>query len=365
MATANHKKIWIDLDNSPHVPLFKPIIEELNHRGYTCMVTSRDCFQVAGLLELYGVKSETIGKHYGKNTLMKIFGLLFRGLQLTPSAIKDRPDLALSHGSRSQQLVSKMLGIPSIIMIDYEHVTLLPFNGATWIMTPEYIHKMPEKIHASHITTYPGLKEDVYVPEFVPDPSILKALGLSAEHLIITVRPPANEAHYHNPESEELFEEVMDYFGAMENVSLVILPRNDSQAASIRAKWTQLFENRKAVIPDHVVDGLNLMWHSDLVISGGGTMNREAAALGVPVYSIFRGTTGAVDKYLSEHGRLMMLESRADVRTKIRAERRDRSCDKISHNKAVLNRIVDEIIRIAESCRRQNGYNSHKPSEAA
>ena len=353
MKTEKHKKIWIDLDNSPHVPLFKPIIDELGHRGYDCMVTSRDCFQVAGLVDLYGLKCETIGKHYGKNTLMKLFGLVYRGLQLTPSAIKEKPTLALSHGSRSQQLVSRMLGIPNIIMNDYEYVTFLPFNDTSWLITPEYIHGWSDRIDPSHISTYSGLKEDVYVPEFVPDPSIMGALGLSADHLIITVRPPANEAHYHNPEADRLFEEVMEHFGAVEKTTLVILPRNEHQAEAIRAKWPNLIESRKAVIPDHVVDGLNLMWHSDLVISGGGTMNREAAALGVPVYSIFRGTIGAVDHYLAEQGRLILLESPADVQTKIRAERRDKSRNDISHSKAVLNRIVDEIVRITETC---NGH---------
>ena len=176
----------------------------------------------------------------------------------------------------------------------------------------------------------------------------------SADHLIVTVRPPANEAHYHNPEADRLFEEVMDHFGAMEKTTLVILPRNDHQAEAIRAKWPHLIEARKAVIPDHVVDGLNLMWHSDLVISGGGTMNREAAALGVPVYSIFRGTIGAVDHYLAEQGRLILLESPADVREKIPVVHRDKSRNGMSHSRAVLNRIVDEIVRITESCNATN-----------
>jgi predicted glycosyltransferase len=356
MKSSQHKKIWIDLDNSPHVPLFKPIIDELSQRGYDCMVTSRDCFQVAGLIDLYGLKCETIGKHYGRNTLMKVFGLVYRGMQLTPSALRDRPALALSHGSRSQQLVSRLLGIPTIIMNDYEYVTFLPFNDSTWLITPEYLHKWAEKIDPSRILTYSGLKEDVYIPNFKPDSTIMKAIGLEADHIIITIRPPATEAHYHNPESEELFTEVMNYFGAMDKVTMVLLPRNDKQAETIRERWPHLIAGGHAIIPDHVVDGLNLMWHSDLVISGGGTMNREAAALGIPVYSIFRGPTGAVDRYLAEHGRLVMLERPADIREKIRVERRDRSGNGMSRGKAVLNRIVDEIVQIAETCERQDGH---------
>ena len=349
-------KIWIDLDNSPHVPLFKPIIDELGQRGYDCMVTARDCFQVAGLTKLHGLECKTVGKHYGKHTLLKLFGLVYRGMQLAPEAMKDRPALALSHGSRSQHLASLLMGIPTIIMNDYEHVKLLPFSSDTWILTPEYIQSWSEKIDPSHVSKYPGLKEDVYVPNFQPDPSILNELGLRPGQLIITVRPPATEAHYHNPEADKLFEEVMEYFGAMENTAMVILPRNEHQALTIRERWPRLFEAGKAVIPDHVVDGLNLIWFSDLVISGGGTMNREAAALGVPVYSIFKGTKGGVDKYLAQHGRLVFLDTAADVRTKVAATRRDKSHKGVPRSKVVLNRIVDEIVRIAETCNRPSSH---------
>jgi predicted glycosyltransferase len=344
------KKIWIDLDNSPHVPLFKPIIDELNRRGYECVITSRDCFQVAGLVKLHGVKCKTVGKHYGKNSLMKLFGLMYRGLQLMPYAIKEKPRLALSHGSRSQHLAALLLGIPTIIMLDYEYVKLLPFAGSTWIMTPEYISTRAIKIGPSFLSTYPGLKEDVYVPHFVPDTAaITKDLGLNVDHLIVTVRPPATEAHYHNPESEKLFFEILNYFGPMEKVTMILLPRNDKQAAMIRNQWPDLISERKIIIPDHVVDGLNLMWHSDLVISGGGTMNREAAALRVPVYSIFRGTIGAVDRYLASQDRLILLESPADVRSKIRLQRRDRTGSIVSNGNIVLHRIVDEVVRIVEN----------------
>ncbi len=318
-------KIWIDLDNSPHVPLFKPIINELNRRGYECITTSRDCFQVAGLVDLHGLKCKTIGKHYGKNSLMKVFGLVYRGLQLMPSALKGKPLLALSHGSRSQHLAALLLGIPTIIMVDYEHVKMLPLAGSTWIITPEYIAAGSIKIDPLHMSTYPGLKEDVYVPEFRPNPAIVKELGLRGDHLIVTVRPPATEAHYHNPASESLFAEVIKHFGTMDKVTMVILPRNEKQADVIGRRWPEYISVGKAIIPDHVVDGLNLLWHSDLVISGGGTMNREAAALGVPVYSIFRGTIGAVDRYLAAQGRLVLLESPEDVRSKIIVERRDKS----------------------------------------
>jgi predicted glycosyltransferase len=191
------------------------------------------------------------------------------------------------------------------------------------------------------------------VPSFEPDPSILSDLQIDSANIVMTVRPPATEAHYHNPDSEQLFTEVLRYFGAMDGVVIVLLPRSSEQAEGIRRKWSELLTTRKMIIPDHVVDGLNLMWHSDLVISGGGTMNREAAALGIPVYSIFRGSIGAVDHYLEKKGRLILLEKPQDVREKIQLVKRRQDERGISNNRAVLQVFVDEVIRLADSCKRQ------------
>jgi uncharacterized protein len=104
------------------------------------------------------------------------------------------------------------------------------------------------------------------------------------------------------------------------------------------------------LIPKQVLDGLNLIWHSDLVISGGGTMNREAAALGVPVYSIFRGTIGAVDHFLSGEHRLVLLESPADLAPKLKVQRRDRTLLHTASKDQTLQAVTHEIVRLAQKC---------------
>ena len=345
-ATKPKKKIWIDLENTPHVPFFKPIMGRLEAKGYEMIITARDCFQVCGLADLMHVPYRRIGKHYGKNKVMKVAGLIIRSCQLKGIMQNRGASLAVSHGSRTQTLAAKMLGIPSLVIGDYEHASSL--IKSDWYMAPEVIkyeninHRPDRTLH------YPGIKEDVYVPDFKPDPTILNELSLPEDHLIITVRPPATEAHYHNPEAEVLFAEVMGYFGGMEKTTMVLLPRNAKQEEEIRQRWPGLFSSRKAVIPDHAIDGLNLMWHSDLVISGGGTMNREAAALGIPVYSIFRGPTGAVDRYLSQQGRLVMLQSAAEVWQRIKVERREKEISNISKNRRALDSIVNDIVRLVE-----------------
>jgi len=220
----------------------------------------------------------------------------------------------------------------------------------TYVIVPEMIPDSHVKDYAKSFFKYPGIKEDVYVPDFKPDPSIYKELGISEGELIVTIRPPATEAHYHNPESELLFEATLNFLGKQENTRMVILPRNEKkQTAWVKNNWSEMCASRKIVFPENVVDGLNLIWHSDLVISGGGTMNREAAALGVPVYSIFRGKIGAVDRYLSDNGRLTLLETVEDVQTKILLKKRYRSA-KFDHSKRnALGKIVEHIERIMQT----------------
>ena len=342
------KKIWIDLDNSPHVPFFLPIMEELRNRGYEILVTARDSYQVCELLDLYDLPCKVIGGHWGKNRMLKMLGTCFRAIRLLPFIVGDRPDLAVSHGSRAQMLASFLLGIPTIVMYDYEFVSRVPFLRSLWLGAPEYVPDPVDHKAKARMFKYPGLKEEVYVPRFRPDPTLRRQLGIASDDLMILVRPPATEAHYHNPEAEVLFEAAMQMFMEQLKTRVILLPRNERQAAVLQKAWARWIAERKIVIPQQAMDGLNLIWSSDLVVSGGGTMNREAAALGVPVYSIFRGTIGAVDRYLASRNRLVLLETVADVRTKIALQRRRFENPHFDNQSATLPYIVERIVSIAE-----------------
>jgi predicted glycosyltransferase len=339
-------KIWIDLDNSPHVPFFAPIIDEYQKLGYSLVITARDCSQVRELADLFHLNYELIGRHSGKNKIRKMAGLFLRALQLMPTILREKPDLAVSHCSRSQLLVSTTLGIPSLQMGDYEFSTGWAFIHPTWHMCPEIIPNSALPIDPNRIFKYPGIKEDVYVPRFVPKPGIRSQLGLREQDVVVTMRPPASEAHYHNPQSDELFEAAVEFLGKKAELKLVVLPRNNKQAIRLRKRWPDLFSNSTMRIPEKIVDGLNLIWHSDLVISGGGTMNREAAALGLPVYSIFRGKIGAVDQYLSRTGRLVLLQSVEDLHTKVVLVRRERPARPQNGHAAALSSIVEQTVAI-------------------
>src|SRR5688500_12957417 len=193
-------KIWIDLDNTPHVPFFKPIIRELKRAGFDVLLTARDAFQVCELADRSGLKYERIGRHYGKNRLLKVAGLLWRSLQLLPTVWRERPVLAVSHGARSQIFLANLLRIPTVLIMDYEHAKTPPMVRPKWEIIPDAISANSLYVPAERVRTYSGIKEDVYAAEFQPASDFAKVLGLSARTVIVTVRPPATEAHYHNPE---------------------------------------------------------------------------------------------------------------------------------------------------------------------
>jgi uncharacterized protein len=347
-------KIWIDLDNSPHVPFFAPIIAELEQRGCSVVVTARDCSNVCELVKLFQVNARVIGRQYGRRKLVKVAATCFRSLQLARVAMAEQPDLAVSHGSRSQLLACALLGIPSITLFDYEFASfslfrLLHSMGNNWMMAPEVISSTVLGNGKNHFLNYPGIKEDVYVTKFKPDARIKSQLGLREEELVVTVRPPANDAHYFNPETEKVFSAALNFLSSRPQTKIVLLPRNRKQAADLRHRWQSAFSSGKIITPPSAVDGLNLIWHSDLVISGGGTMNREAAALGVPVYSVYRGQTGAVDRYLSQTRKLVLIEDAADVERKIVLQHRPKREREDSVNRAALQKIVENIFLVMKS----------------
>ena len=242
-------KIWIDLDNTPHVPFFIPIIRELEKRGHRVVVTARDAFQVCELADRKGLSCLKIGRHYGKNSILKILGLLWRAAQLLPFYTREKPDIALSHGARSQLLLTNILGKPTILISDYEFSKTPLLLKPRWEIVPESLPTEGLHTGAQWIRKYAGIKEDVYAPEFKPDPTLLDELGLGNGDIIVTVRPPANEAHYHNPESELLLDDLMKRICQSSEVRAVLLPRNEQQEKMLRAKHPEWFFGGKAIVP--------------------------------------------------------------------------------------------------------------------
>lgn len=345
------EKIWIDLDNSPHVPFFVPIIKELDGLGYRVVLTARDCFQVRDLVSLFRLQCKFVGHHYGRHKIAKIAGTCIRGLQLASLLRGEKVRLAVAHGSRAQTLAATLLRIPSLSLWDYEFTRGLGNLRPDWVMVPAVIPDSAIHVDAHRVFKYEGIKEDVYVPGFKPDPGLRSRLGLKEDDFVVTARPPADEAHYYNPESDELFRAAINFVAEQDRARIVLLPRNEKQGAVAKALWPGLFADGKMIIPERAVDGLSLLWSSDLAISGGGTMNREAAALGVPVYSAFRGKIGAVDRYLAQNGRLVLLEKASEVREKIVVPKDGRRRTPATRQSHTLRMIVDNLVAIVETGR--------------
>jgi uncharacterized protein len=346
--SASHpsRKIWIDLDNTPHVPFFEPIIEELKRRGFNVVLTARNAFQVCELADSRHLSYTRVGAHHGRNRLLKAVGLLWRAMQLAPFVLREKPQLALSHGARAQMIISGLMRVPTVLIDDYEFSSYPPGMRPDWQVVPSVIPDETLCCNRNRIRKYPGIKEDVYVGRLTPDAKVLADLGISKTDLVVTVRPPATEAHYHNTESEKLFARLMHRVCTQPGTRAVLLPRNQRQAAELRSQSPEWFRDGRTLIPPRALDALNLIWHSDLVVSAGGTMNREAAALGVPVYSLFRGEIGAVDHELARQGRLVMIENAEEVDRKVRLERRHRNGHSNGVQRRALEVIADHITEI-------------------
>jgi uncharacterized protein len=306
--------IWIDVDNSPHVPLFRPIMNELNARGEEVYVTSRMHAQTEALLALWNVPHVTIGTHGGKSKIRKVANLVDRARLLRREIRQRAASLAVSHGSRTQLLAAASMGIRTLVMDDYEYSdqTFARFF-ATGMLVPRAIPEDRLKsagLRGDRILRYDGFKEEVYLPSFVPNPTFRSSLGVADTTILITMRPPSISANYHDPRSEWLFGECLERFGSSTGVHCMIVNRTEAERRLVPAR---MLESGAARILETAVDGLQLLWASDLVISGGGTMNREAALLGVPTYSVFTGLRPAMDEKLVQMGKLRFVESRRDI----------------------------------------------------
>jgi len=294
-------RVWVDLTNSPHVLVLRPVIDALRAQGHEVEVTVRDFAQTVGLAERFGLAHTVIGRHRGEKLGAKALGLADRSLALVRWARPRRFDLALGHGSNDVSVAARVLRIPSSTMFDYEWATVqhtVNCRLAWAVVVPDVIP--PERLDRygarGKLQRYAGLKEEYYLADFEPDPAVADELGLDLSRPLAIVRTPPVVSLYHRFENP-LFAQVL---ARLEGQQAVVLPRVASQREELLG--------RGFVVPDTAVDAQSLIALADLVISAGGTMNREAVALGTPVWTTFEGRLGAVDERLIAEGRLHRLE---------------------------------------------------------
>ena len=300
-------RIWIDMTASAHVLVFRPIIERLRGRGHEVEVTARDYAQTLELLELHGIEHRALGRHGGAGVASKIRSLTSRTLALRRLAAGRGFELAVAHGSNDLALAAASLRIPAVNTFDYEFAVQQHNVGcrlARRVMTPDAIP--PERlarygVGPAKLVQYPGLKEEYYLSDFEVDRSVADRLGLDRERVLVVVRPPPDVSLYHR-QANPVFPRLLSRLGRSPDAHVVVLPRTVDQRDYVRG-----LDLPSVVVPDRAVDAQSLIALSDLVVSAGGTINREAVALGTPVYTTFAGRLGGVDEELIRTGRLRPL----------------------------------------------------------
>jgi uncharacterized protein len=299
-------RVWIDMTAPAHPLVLRPVIERMRAAGHEVTVTARDYAQTIELLRRLEIPHRVIGSHGGASRVRKLVSLIGRTRQMRRVG-RSHFDIAVAHGSNELPIAAASLGIPAVDMFDYEWATQQHNIGcrlARRVLTPEAIP--PARlarygVGADKLAQYPGLKEEYYLADFEPDDRVLDELGLDRGKVIVVLRPPPDVSLYHR-KSNRLFPRVLDYLGRRDDVNAVVIPRTAAQRGQLKA-----LAYPTLIVPPGAVDAQSLIALADLVVSAGGTMNREAVALGTPVYSTYGGRLGGVDEWLMREGRLRPL----------------------------------------------------------
>jgi predicted glycosyltransferase len=302
-------RVWVDLTNSPHVLVMRPLIAAMRADGHEVEVTARDFAQTIELCERFGIEHTAVGRHRGGRVASKALGLASRSAALLRWARGRRFDVAMGHGSNDVTVAARLLRVPSATAFDYEWATAqhqVNCRLAQAVVVPDAIP--PERLERygarGKIHAYPGLKEEYYLADFEPDASVLDELGLDRERPLVVVRTPPDVSLYHRFENP-LFGRVLE---RLKGTQTVVLPRTSAQRAELG----------DFIVPERAIDAQSLVAYADLVISAGGTMNREAVALGTPVFTTFEGKLGAVDEALLAEGRLRRLDDPGQIQVERR-----------------------------------------------
>lgn len=333
--------IWVDIANAPQVLFLRPIIAELAKRGHQLIVTTRRQSESISLADRYGLSHKVIGVHGGGTLLGKGAAIVSRALSSVWYLRRKGISLAVGSSSYSQAIAAKLMNIPLITFNDYEgnpgmHIIC---RVAKKILVPNVFSK--ENLYSygasdEQIEFYNGIKENVYLNEFAPDPGFLDSINIPKDKILVTMRPASEVSAYHQFENP-LFEEALKHIASHNNTCIILLTRNPEQRRKYQAMGLE-----NVVFPSSVLDGPNLVYHSDLIVGAGGTMNREAVVLGSPVYSLFMGRLGSVDKTLIDSGKLVWIKSNEDVK-RIKILKKEKK-EYQWKNQNLLTEIVDKVL---------------------
>jgi predicted glycosyltransferase len=305
-------RVWVDCTAAAHPLVLRPIVERLEAEGHEVFITARKYGQTLGILDRLGLSYTAVGEHGGASRPGKVWALGTRSCRLAPVVWRHRPQLAIGHGSVDLAVVSAWFRIPAVQMQDYEFGGLqrqIAFRQARRVLVPDSIPlDRLKRIGAkeSKLVRFPGLKEEYYLAGFEPDPAVLGELGLDRDKVLVVLRPPPETSEYHAP--NDVYGETVRRLARAAEAQAVLIPRTEEQGKAARA-----LGSANLIVPKRAIDAQSLIAYADLVVSAGGTMNREAVALGTPVFTTFSGRMGGVDEALIAEGRLQELADPASL----------------------------------------------------
>jgi predicted glycosyltransferase len=297
------------------VLVLRPLVELLESDGHEVEITARPLSHTLELLDDWGHAYTALGHYGGVSRAGKARAAGARVRDMLRFGRGRGFDAALAHGSTDLPVASRVLRVPNSTMFDYEWAVLqhhVNCRLANRVLVPDAI---PAERLARYgakppkLVRYPGLKEEYYMADFEPDTAVLDQLGVDRELPLCVVRTAPSYALYLGGSENPLLPRLLRHVVEEEGAQAVVLARTPEQRQDIRALGLE-----RVMVPDRAVDGRSLVAFADALVSAGGTMNREAAVLGTPVWSIFEGKMGAVDELLAREGRLRFLTDPSEVK---------------------------------------------------
>lgn len=293
--------IWFDISNSPHVNMFYQLIKELENDGHEVIITSRPLANTIALLDQKGLKHTTIGEHYGKNFLKKVFGYPIRVNQLRKFLKKKKIDLAISQSSFHSPVVAKLLGVPSIYTNDNEHAmgNKPAFICASKILIPENlaVEKIAKTgVSAAKVIQYPGVKEGIYLWSKGEEIQAKRKQNNSGE-VKIYIRPEPQTAQYYKGKENFLDDTIL---ALQDKYRIIVLPRDANQSAHYKQE-----KFSKTYVPDKPLGFDAIAADCTIFVGAGGSMTREMAILGIPTISVYQDDLLDVDSFLLSKGLML------------------------------------------------------------
>ena len=307
-------RVWVDFTNTAHVLVLRPLVELLERNGHEVALTARPLSHTLELLDDWGHPYAALGRYGGARRLGKARAAAGRVAAMARFGARERFDCALAHGSTDLPAACRLLRVPNTTMIDYEWATLqhhVNCRLASRVLVPDAIPAERLARYGARppkLVRFPGLKEEYYLADWEPDAEVLQELRLDPDAILCVVRTAPSYALYLGGAENELLPRLLRRLASQPGVETVVLARTDEQRRAISALGLE-----RVIVPARTVDGRSLVAFADALVSAGGTMNREAAVLGTPVWSIFEGRLGAVDERLAQQGRLRFLRAPEDL----------------------------------------------------